>query len=115
MSNVDPARLAALRIGFVGAGRLGKALAWSLAQRGLNVIAAASHSRASARALAAPVPGCRAIDPQTLIDACDLVFITTPDAAIEAAVAEGRWHSGAARSTRRWRHAFMRCWTKPAA
>ena len=45
MSNVDPARLAALRIGFVGAGRLGKALAWSLAQRGLNVIAAARHSR----------------------------------------------------------------------
>ena len=47
-----------LRIGFIGAGRLGKALAWSLARAGLRVSAVASVTLANARALAGPIPGC---------------------------------------------------------
>jgi predicted short-subunit dehydrogenase-like oxidoreductase (DUF2520 family) len=91
---MDPRLLAALRIGFVGAGRLGRALAWSLAARHLNVVAVASHSLGSAQALAAPLPNCRVGDAQSVVDACDLVFVTTPDAAIEPTVAACRWRDG---------------------
>lgn len=96
MTPFDPAGLDALRIGFVGAGRLGQALAWSLAERGLAVVAVASRGRASAEALAAPMAGCRVDDLQNVIDGCDLVFVTTPDAAIESTVARGRWRPGMA-------------------
>ena len=40
-----------LRIGFIGAGRLGTALAWSLAQRGLNVVGASSMIASDAQRL----------------------------------------------------------------
>lgn len=83
-----------LRIGFIGAGRLGQALGWSLAGRGLHVHAAASRSPASAQALAAPIPGCEVMSAQAVADTCDLVFITTPDAAIAQAAGAVRWRSG---------------------
>jgi len=51
----DPA---ALRIGFVGAGRLGTALAWSFAQHGLRVVAVASMIASDAERLAAPIADC---------------------------------------------------------
>lgn len=92
----DLPSLETLRIGFIGAGRLGKALAWSFAQRGLAVVAAASQRAASAQALAAAVPGCRVFDTQDVIDACDLVFVTTPDAAIATTVNACRWRDGIA-------------------
>ncbi len=88
--------LTALRIGFIGAGRLGKALAWSLAEHGLHVAAVASPSRASADGLAARLPGCVVTDPQQTVDACDLVFITTPDSAIADTAAALRWRPGVA-------------------
>ncbi len=84
------------RIGFIGAGRLGKALAWSLAERGLHIKAVASPSRASAEALAARLPGCAVASPQQTVDACDLVFITTPDGAIAETAAALRWRPGVA-------------------
>ena len=85
-----------LRIGFIGAGRLGKALAWSLAGTGLRVRAVASVTLASARALAGPVPGCVTADAQAVVDSCDLVFVTTPDGAITATTAALRWRPGMA-------------------
>ncbi len=86
-----------LRIGFIGAGRLGTALAWSLARRGASVAAVASRSAASARRLAAGIDGCAAVDDaQRVVDACDLVFIATPDDAIAAATAALRWRAGVA-------------------
>ena len=42
-----------LQIGFIGAGRLGRALAWSFAAAGLRVTGAASSSTNSALELAA--------------------------------------------------------------
>ena len=84
------------RIGFIGAGRLGKALAWSLAERGLNIAAVASHSPASAQALAARLPDCAVASPQQTVDACDLVFITTPDSVIARTADALRWRSGVA-------------------
>lgn len=90
----DPA---ALRIGFIGAGRLGTALAWSFAQHGLSVVAVASMIRADAERLAAPVPGCAVkADPQEVVDGCDLVFVTTPDGAIEETASKLRWRADVA-------------------
>ena len=50
--------LAKLTIGFIGAGRLGTALAWSLAQRGLRVAAVTSPTVANAQRLAAGIADC---------------------------------------------------------
>ena len=86
-----------LRIGFIGAGRLGKVLAWSLAGAGLRVSAvAASGTPANARALAGPIPGCVTADAQAVVDSCDLVFVTTPDGAITTTTAALRWRPGMA-------------------
>lgn len=82
---------ASLRIGFIGAGRLGKALAWSFAAGGLRVTAAASSGPASARELAGRIDGCEAVTAQAVVDGCDLVFLTTPDAAITPACVSLRW------------------------
>ena len=68
------------RIGFIGAGTLGKGLALALADRGYQVVAVSSRSRSSAEDLAARIPGCEPLaGPQELADRCHLVFITTPD------------------------------------
>jgi len=84
-----------LRTGFIGAGMTGTALAVRLADRGWPVIAVSSRKPASARRLAASVPGCRAYDTsQEVLDSTDLIFITTPDDAIERVCSELDWHSG---------------------
>lgn len=85
-----------LRIGFIGAGRLGKTLAWSLSQAGLCVRAVASGTPANACALAGAIPGCLRVDAQAVVDSCDLVFVTTPDGAIAATAAALRWRPGMA-------------------
>lgn len=82
----------ALRVGFIGAGRLGTALAWSLTERGLRVTAVASMVPADAERLAAPIAGCSvASNSQEVVDTCDLVFVTTPDGAIDTTTAQARW------------------------
>ena len=80
-----------LRIGFIGAGRLGKALAYSFAAAGLCVRAVASSSAASASELATGIAGCEAMAAQAVVDACDLVFLTMPDAAITPTCSSLRW------------------------
>jgi predicted short-subunit dehydrogenase-like oxidoreductase (DUF2520 family) len=82
------------RIGFIGAGRLGKALAWSLAGRGLLVTGVANDTAAGAQELAAPIPGCEVMSDQAVADSCDLVFITTPDEIISRAAAAVTWRAG---------------------
>jgi predicted short-subunit dehydrogenase-like oxidoreductase (DUF2520 family) len=90
----DPATL---RIGFIGAGRLGTALAWSFAQRGLRVVAVASMIPADAQRLAASIVGCAVrSDGQQVVDECDLVFVTTPDGAIADTTVQLRWRPGVA-------------------
>lgn len=83
-----------LRLGFVGAGRLGKALAWACHAHGLQVTACASRKPVDAQVLAEQVPGCEAVDAQTVADRCDVVFITTPDGAIASTVDSLRWRPG---------------------
>lgn len=82
----------ALRIGFVGAGRVGKALAKAFGDAGFDVAATASRTRASAEALAELAPGSRAMaSGQEVAEASDLVFLTCPDGAIAEVAASIRW------------------------
>jgi predicted short-subunit dehydrogenase-like oxidoreductase (DUF2520 family) len=86
-----------VRIGFIGAGRVARALAQGFAQHGERVVAVASRSVASAAQIAREVPGCTAMaDAQAVVDACDLVFLTVPDGAIAASAAGLRWSQGKA-------------------
>jgi predicted short-subunit dehydrogenase-like oxidoreductase (DUF2520 family) len=84
-------------IGFIGAGRVAKGLAWGLAQSKHNIAAAASRSAGSAEQLAARIAGCRlAANAQDVADRCDLVFLTVPDDAIAAVAAGVKWRQGMA-------------------
>ena len=95
MNEVDE-KLRSLRIGFIGAGRLGSALAWSLGDRGLRVAAAASLIDADARRLAARIPECAVMSMQGVVDTTNLVFVTTPDEAIGSTAEQIRWRRGVA-------------------
>ena len=83
------------RIGFVGAGTVGKTLAVALHQRGYPVVATASRTFSSAQDLAGLVPRCVAYSsPTEAAQDSDVVFITTSDDAI-APVASGIvWRRG---------------------
>lgn len=83
-------------IGIIGAGRVGTGLALSFARAGRKVVAVASRSRSSARALARRIPGSRAYSLQDAADRAGLVFLTVPDDAIEAVASGIRWRAGAA-------------------
>ena len=83
------------KVGFIGAGTVGTALAVRLSGKGCAVIAAASRSKSSADKLAGSVPGCKSYDTkQAVADVADLVFLTTPDDAIATVAAEIEWHPG---------------------
>jgi predicted short-subunit dehydrogenase-like oxidoreductase (DUF2520 family) len=85
-----------LKIGFIGAGTVGTALAVRLSSQGYQVAAVYdSLSQASADKLAQAVSGCRTVNnSQAVADAADLTFITTPDDAIGPAVSEIKWQPG---------------------
>lgn len=84
-----------VRIGFVGAGTLGRGLALALDGVGCNVVAVSSRSRASADWLAERIDGCVAMDmAQDVADVCNLVFITTPDGVIAEVAASVNWRAG---------------------
>jgi len=84
-----------LKLGFIGAGTVGTALAVRLSSKGYPVVAVSSRSQASAENLARAVDGCRVFGShQAVADAAELVFITTPDGAITSAVSEIQWHPG---------------------
>ena len=94
---MQPQNQIPLRIGFIGAGRVAKGLAWGMAQSKHEVAAAASRSLASTEQLAARIAGCRAsANPQDVVDRADLVFITVPDDAIAAVAAGVKWRQGMA-------------------
>lgn len=83
------------RVGFIGAGTLGGVLARKFAQAGYPVTAVASRNLVSAERLARavqPYPQVCAT-PQQAADRADLIFITTPDDAIESVAASVQWSS----------------------
>ncbi len=83
------------KIGFIGTGTVGTALATTLSKRGYPVVAVSDLMPSSAERLARDISDCRALDDsQSAADAAELIFITTPDDAIPSVAAEIRWHSG---------------------
>jgi len=84
-----------LRVGFIGAGIVGTALASRLSKKGYQVVTVSSRSQSSAEKLAQAINGCHAANNnQAVADAADLVFITTPDDAIATVASEVRWYPG---------------------
>ena len=83
-----------LKLGFIGAGTVGTALAVRLNRKGYQVVAVSSRSQTSATKLADAISGCRAYNNQDVADASELVFITTPDDAITSVVSQIQWHAG---------------------
>jgi predicted short-subunit dehydrogenase-like oxidoreductase (DUF2520 family) len=83
------------KIGFIGAGKVGTALAVQLNGKGYPIVAVASRTLASSQKLADTVPSCKAYEKvQQIADIADLIFITTPDDAIEPVAAKIKWHKG---------------------
>ena len=82
-------------LGFIGAGILGTGLALALHQAGCTVSSVASRRFQSARALADRIPGCVPFPTaQEVADGADLVFVTTPDSAIETVAGDVGWRPG---------------------
>jgi predicted short-subunit dehydrogenase-like oxidoreductase (DUF2520 family) len=82
-------------IGFIGAGTVGTALALRLSERGHCVVAIASRTPASAERLAARLGGgCRVATKDEVAASAEMVFITTPDDAIQSVASEVAWHAG---------------------
>lgn len=83
------------KLGFIGAGTVGTALAVRLSQKGYPVVAVFSRSQTSARNLAQAVSNCQTFDnAQDVADIAELVFVTTPDGAIPLVVSQVQWHPG---------------------
>jgi len=84
-----------LKLGFIGAGTVGTALAIRLSDKGYQVVAVSSRTHTSAEKLAQTISGCHAVrNNQAVADMADFVFITTPDGAIAAVAAEVKWRPG---------------------
>lgn len=84
-----------LKLGIIGAGTVGTALAIRLQQGGYNIAVVSSLTRASAEKLARSINGCRVADNnQVVADTANMVFITTPDGVIPKIAAELTWHKG---------------------
>jgi predicted short-subunit dehydrogenase-like oxidoreductase (DUF2520 family) len=81
-------------VGIIGAGRVGSALALSLAEKGQRVAAIASRRDNVARALARRIAGAESVSAQEVVKRCDTVFLTLPDAAVAAVAAELPWRAG---------------------
>src|SRR6476646_5922837 len=84
--------LAALKIGFIGAGRVAQTLAPAFDRAGLNVAAFYNRGSYAARLLGSRVPSARPMkQAQEVVDICDLVFLTVSDDAILPVCRDLRW------------------------
>ncbi len=84
-----------MKIGFIGAGTVGTALAVLLSQKGYEFIGASRRSPASVGKSTRTVSNLHLLDSnQEVADNADLTFITTPDDAIAAVVSQVKWTAG---------------------
>jgi predicted short-subunit dehydrogenase-like oxidoreductase (DUF2520 family) len=72
-------RIATERLGFIGAGRVGRGLSLALTRAGYTVSGVASRARG---------------DAQRIVEASDIVFLTVPDDAIAAVCQKISWRKG---------------------
>ncbi len=73
---------AQLRVGVVGAGRVGAALAAAMSKAGHRVVAASAVSQTSRERIERYLPGTPVRQPAEVFEAADLVLLTVPDDAL---------------------------------
>jgi predicted short-subunit dehydrogenase-like oxidoreductase (DUF2520 family) len=84
-----------LKIGFIGAGIVGTALAVRLSRRGYDIAAVSSRSPQSLDRFARSVKNVKIyLSNQEVADNADIVFITTPDDVIPLVAAQVKWRPG---------------------
>ncbi|MEX2548254.1 MAG: DUF2520 domain-containing protein [Chloroflexota bacterium] len=84
-------------IAFVGAGRVGNALAVAFVRAGWHVAAVASRDEQRRARFVQLVPGARAFaEPQAVLDEAELIFLTVPDDAIAEVAGTLHLYSGQA-------------------
>ena len=98
---------AKLRVGVVGAGRAGTALAVALGRAGHEIVAASAVSDSSISRLRQRLPGTPVRQPAEVVAAADLVLLTVPDDVLPGLVA-GLAATGAALEGRLLAHASGR-------
>src|SRR5579875_3025488 len=98
---------AGLRVGVVGAGRAGTAMAAALARAGHQVVAASAISRESVARATRMLPGAVITQPEKVTADADLVLLTVPDDVLPGLVS-GLAATGAALSGRLLVHASGR-------
>jgi predicted short-subunit dehydrogenase-like oxidoreductase (DUF2520 family) len=77
---------AQLRVGVIGAGRVGTALATALSRAGHRVVAASAVSAASRQRIDRYLPGTPVRQPSQVVADADLVLLTVPDDALAGLV-----------------------------
>jgi len=82
-----------IKLGFIGAGVVGTALATRLKEKGYSIAGVCSRTPASAKRLADRLD-CPIYAKQELAARADLVFITTPDDVIGQVASEVSWRPG---------------------
>lgn len=84
-----------LKVGFIGAGTVGIALAVLLSRKGYQFVGASRKSRAPLENRTRLVSNFRILDSnQEVADSADFVFITTPDDSIATVASQVQWRSG---------------------
>jgi predicted short-subunit dehydrogenase-like oxidoreductase (DUF2520 family) len=83
------------RVGVIGAGPVGGALARALAARGAKVACVTSRTAAHAETLATAIPGCMAVASADEVSAeTDTILVAVPDDAIATVAAGTHWRAG---------------------
>jgi predicted short-subunit dehydrogenase-like oxidoreductase (DUF2520 family) len=77
---------AQLRVGVVGAGRVGTAFATALSRAGHRIVAASAVSQASRQRVERFFPGTPIRQPAEVVESADLVLLTVPDDALAGLV-----------------------------
>ncbi|MDD2252003.1 MAG: DUF2520 domain-containing protein [Dehalococcoidales bacterium] len=84
-----------LKIGFIGAGKVGSALGSALHDKGYRVSAVCSRTYKGASLTASLIPGCHAFESSSQVaSTCDLIFITAPDGVILDVAETTSWLPG---------------------
>jgi predicted short-subunit dehydrogenase-like oxidoreductase (DUF2520 family) len=93
-----PKPLMKLRVGVIGAGRVGAVLAAALCAAGHEIVSVAGESDASRRRAEALLPGVPLDKPTAVARACDVLLLTVPDDMLDNVVtmlsASGAIHPG---------------------
>lgn len=82
------------KVGFIGAGKVGTALATTLFNGGYSVVAVSNRNIKASERLADLIPGCQVFKAaQDVANSAEHVFITTPDDTIPRIASEITWRS----------------------